>query len=218
MRSVFAAAAAALLIVVPGAQAQRTDHRPANWVPQTLGLSLGANPMIATGLTIAGPGMRGELKTNMGEGAGVQVACGFTPQFTVFASAGVAKQATDMDGFDGSTGLAHLEVGGRMNFPQPGKRTVPASRRSTASAAWGRAPPAAGCPRPCISPVPSRARAGAGGILYALSPVLSLDAGVIGSRGKFTNITVTGDVHSDGPIDVDNTTSLRLKVGFLWHP
>ena len=184
--------------------------------PQTEGLMLGATTVIAQGITLQGEGMRGQIKTNRGTGGGLQVGYGFTPKLMVFASADVSKQGTTYAGIDGDFGLAHLEAGGRYVFPQPGKRMVP-----YVNALVGKRGLAASSDGGGISVTMriSGTELGAGGgVLYALSPSLSLDGNVTAVRGKFTKIELSGDVNQSGDLDVNSSTNLRLKVGFAWHP
>jgi hypothetical protein len=187
-----------------------------NLVPRTEGLMLGGHSVFATGITIAGPGMRGQIKTNMGGGGGLQVGYGFSPRLMVILSADVAKQSTTYRGVDGSFGLAHVELGGRFTFPQAGKRYIP-----YVVGFIGQHGLAAHSDQGGVSATLrlSGGHFGAGGgLLYALSPQISLDAAVTAARGKFNKAELSGDVQSEGSVDVNNSTNMRLKVGFSWHP
>jgi hypothetical protein len=215
LRTTIAGAALGLL-TISAAAAQRPAKRAATPVPSTTGLMLGAHSILASGISIQGPGMQGALRTNTGAGAGILVAYGFTPTIQAFASIDVAKQGTDMANMDGTMGLAHIEVGGRYSFLRPGKRLVPyvggvIGRRSLGARSEG------GGMSVTMRMTGSEYGAG-GGFLYAFSPVLSLDAGVLATRGKFGHMKLSGDAQTEGDVNVGQSTSLRLKVGFQWNP
>lgn len=202
-------------LVAPHVEAQRR-RRPDVPVPHTEGITLGAHTVVAQGITISGPGMQGEIKTNMGEGAGLQIGFGLTPRITAFVSADVAKQSTEVANLDGNMGLAHLELGGRFNFIGSGKRLVPYLTAMVGSRGLAARSTGGGID---LKMRISGTTIGAGlGFLYAFSPGLSLDAAVIGSQGKLGKMVITGDTNQEGDVNVDKSTNLRLKVGFQWHP
>ncbi|MGH7467430.1 MAG: outer membrane protein [Longimicrobiales bacterium] len=207
--------AALALLVATSAQGQKARLAPLP-VPQNEGLMLSGLTVVASGITIQGPGMRGQIKTNLGTGAGVQVGYGFTPRIMIFAGADVAKQSTTYAGIDGDFGLAHLELGGRMVFPQPGKRMLPYVVALVGTRALAASSDNQGV---SVTLRLSGTELGAGGgFLYALTPSLAIDAGVNAVRGKFGKAVLSGDMSSEATVDVNSTTNLRLKVGFSWHP
>jgi hypothetical protein len=214
MKSVGIAIIALGLGAATSAQAQ--NARKFVPVPHTEGLMLGATTVITQGITLQGEGMNGQVQTNRGTGVGVQVGYGFTPKLLVFASTDISKQGTTYAGIDGDFGLTHLEAGGRYTFLQAGKRMVPyvnalvGKRALTASSNGGGI---------SVTMRISGTELGAGGgVLYALSPKVSLDGNVSAVRGKFTTIELSGDVNQSGTLTVNSSTNLRLKVGFAWHP
>jgi hypothetical protein len=204
----------ALALIATGAQAQKGRAR---LVPQTEGLMLSGTTVLATGITISGPEVRADVKTSTGQGVGLQVGYGFTPKLMGFASATVVKQRSISGPSDGSSfGLALLEVGARMTFPQPGKRMVPYVSAHVGTHGLGAHSDEGGISATLRL---SGTQIGAGGgILYALTPSMSLDAGVIADRGKFGKLSLTGDVNQQRDVQVNPSTTLRLKVGFNWHP
>ena len=209
---------AAALLVAASANGQnaRNANRNAGLVPPTEGFMLGAHVVAASGITVQGPGMRGQIKTNLGSGAAVHVGYGFTPQLLAFMTADVSKQSTTYAGIDGDFGLVHVEFGARYAFNSPGKRTVPyihalAGRQGMAASSDD------GGISATLSFTGTELGVG-GGILYALSPRLSLDAGATAVRGKFDKVELTGDVESKGTVNVDPSNSLRLRIGVSWHP
>jgi hypothetical protein len=206
----FAVAVTALALLSSAAQAQKG----ARLVPQTEGFTLGAATVLALGITIQGPGVDA-ITTNTGEGVGVQVGYGFSPNLMAFVSGTVVKQGTEY-GQGGSFGLAVLEAGARMTFAQPGKRAVPYVSAHVGTHGLGADISEQGINAQVRF---SGTQFGAGGgILYAFSPSLALDAGLVGDRGKFGNFKFSGDINRTGTIPVGSSTTFRLKAGFSWHP
>jgi hypothetical protein len=208
----YAIAAMALSLFAAGAQAQK-PRRP---VPQTEGLMLGGTTVLAAGITISGPEVREDIKTSMGQGVGIQVGYGFTPRLMGFASGTVVKQNSSYGPFDGSFGLALLEVGARMTFPQPGKRMIPYVSAHAGTHGLGASSNEGGI-NATLRLSGTQIGLG-GGILYALTPSMSLDAGAVADRGKFGKLKLSGDINREGPVNVNASTTLRLRVGFNWHP
>ena len=208
------------LALVAGAgavQGQRAlRRRIAAPVAQTQGLSLGVTTEVASGITISGPGVQGSIATNMGEGAGIDVVYGFTPQFAAFASADVARQGTSVANLDGDMGLAHLELGARLYFPQSSGRLVPYLLGFVGSR--GLAAKSDGGGISLQMRISGTDYGAGGGILYAFTPHLALDASLNAATGKLGHTQITGDIQRDGNADVDNSTAFRVKVGFNWHP
>jgi len=203
------------LLAAPAAHAQKSARR-ATPVPPTKGLMLGAHTVLASGITIDGPTFQAPMKTNTGEGAGIQIAYGFTPQIMAFASVDVARQGTEIANIGGSMGLAHLELGGRLSFPRPGKRLVPYV--SGLVGKQGLAAHSDGGGMSVTMRLSGTEIGAGGGFLYAFSPALSMEAGVIASRGKFGRMVMSGDVQRETDVEVNTSTNFRLKVGFQWHP
>jgi hypothetical protein len=210
-------AVAFVALAISAAQTQaQSANRKVTYVPQTEGAMLGATTVVATGITINGPGVQRPINTNMGQGGGVTVGYGFSPRFLAFARADVVKQGANVANINGSFGLVNLEVGGRMTFQQAGKRAVPYVTAQVGSQALSARSDGGGI---SVTMRISGTHIGAGGgFLYALSPDIALDAGVSAARGKFSKIVLTGGANSSGTLNVDNSTNLRLRVGMAWHP
>ena len=210
MRTIaIAVAALGTFAASAGAQAERV-------VPRNEGLMLGAHTVLASGVTISGPGMQGEIRTDLGEGAGVQIGYGFTSRAMVYASADVAKQGTSFANIDGDMGLAHVELGGRITFPRPGRRWLPYATALIGGRALAARSEGGGISAEIRI---SGTEIGAGGgVLYALSPALSLDAVLLAARGKLSRVVLSGDVRADDTVDVNSSNTIRLKVGVNWHP
>jgi hypothetical protein len=188
----------------------------AQLIPRNEGLMLGAHTLVAAGVTISGPGMRGEIRTETGEGVGLQIGYGFSPRLMVYGNADLAKQGTNFGAFDGDMGLLHVELGGRLTFPRPGKRLFPyvtamVGKRGLAASSSGGGIDAQ------IQITGMEVGAGAG-VLYALNPSLSLDGALLGARGKLSRVVLSGDVRGDDTVDVNGSNTIRLKLGVNWHP
>ena len=54
-----------------------------------------------------------------------------------------------------------------------------------------------------------------GGLQYVLSPKFSLDGGVTMAIGNFNQLDDDGDL---GTIQVNSSTSIRLRAGVVWRP
>lgn len=205
-------AIAALALIAGSAQAQRA--RPRRLIPETLGFSAAGYGLFSTGVTIDGPGVRREVKTDSGEGVGLQLGYGFTKQLMAFASADVSKQ--NSGSFNTTMGLTRLEAGARLSFPKPGSRSVPyVSAHVGTHALTGHSD--GGGVSVSIRITGKEIGAG-GGLLYAISPKIALDAGIVGDYGKFSQQRLTGGVNGGNAINANNSSKFRVKVGFNWHP
>jgi len=218
-RSAIAGAVVSLLVATGASGQTRHVSRPSVPIPVTQGFSLGAYTVLGSGVTVLGPDIDGPFRTSMGEGFGVRVGYGFNSRMMVFASADLVRQPSEADYIQGSMGLSHLEIGGRLTFPAPRRRLVPyvaaviGKRGVSASNGYY----AEHDERFSLRMSGTEIGAG-GGILYAFSPALSLDAGLFASQGKFDHATYRGDINDQGVLDVHGSTTMRLKVGFQWTP
>ena len=178
------------------------------------GFMLGAYALTAPGVTIEGTGdTDGKVETNFGAGAGIQVGYAFSPRFMLFSDLDVAKQGSTMDGAEGSFGLVHFDIGGRMSFPTTGQQLVP----YVMAAIGGRAVGATvddGIDSYKMSISGASFSAG-GGMQYFLSPKLALDGGVSLGFGKFDKQKIRG--HKED-LEVNNSLSTRVKMGVNWYP
>src|SRR5688572_11902426 len=120
MMKYIAIAVSALALFSAATSAQKVT--PA---PQTQGVTISGTTVLALGFRITGPGVTPEIKTENGQGLGIEVGYGFTPRVLVFASADLAKQRSNFQSLDGNMGLAHIELGARLAFPAAGKRAAP---------------------------------------------------------------------------------------------
>jgi hypothetical protein len=206
----------AIAITALGLLSASTNAQKISAVPQTQGVTISGTTVLALGFRITGPGVSPEIKTENGQGLGIEFGYGFTPRLQVFASADLAKQRSNFQSLDGNMGLAHIELGARLAFPQTGRRAVPYLSAQIGGQALG-ARSIEGESEGTIRIWGTHVGGGAG-VLYALSPALAIDAGVIGSRGKFGKAELLGERNTSGDVDVNSSTTVRLKVGFTWHP
>ena len=182
---------------------------------QKPGFTLGVHTIAAMGMTVSGADWDGSLKTNFGPGAGVSVGYGFNRTFTAFALFDLAKQGASGDDVEGSLGLTHLEVGGRMNLPYGSPENVP-----YVMASYGRRTLSARAfdddvdGEIDVSLIGSVFGLGAG-IQHILSPTVTLDGGAELGFGRFSRAEIDG---INGPIDLNGNTSVRLRFGVQWRP
>lgn len=199
-----AAIAIAALALTTSAQAQG----------RTKGFMLGVHTTATPGITISSDEMDGDFSTELGAGGGVTVGWGFTPIFSVFASATVAKQKTAPEVMPtGSFGLTHVQFGARANLPL-GKSTIP-----YITASYGRRALAARAmfddgESDDVAITGTMVGAGAG-IEHSISATMAIDAGVDVSTGKLGHFKA-GDNEWDS--DVARTTSYVARLGVTWRP
>jgi hypothetical protein len=202
----------ALALIAGSAHAQKGRAR--SLALETRGVSVSGHTILATGVTIEGPGVRGSIATATGQGLGLQIGYGFNRQLTAFASADVARQKANA-GFDGSMGLARLELGARMALLNEYSRLAPYLSAHVGMQSLG-ARSDDGSIDQIISISGAQVGAGAG-LLCALSSSIALDAGVVGDYGKFGKLELTG-LKGTHDVAVNSSTTIRVKVGFAWHP
>jgi hypothetical protein len=184
-------------------------------VGQLTGLMVGVHTLAAPGVSIDGEDIRDDFHTNLGGGAGIMVGYGFTPMFTLFTSVDLAKQGSGMDDLEGSFGLAHVELGARLNIPTSSGRTVPYVRASVGHRALGaRVRNELFDDETQVSLSGSIVSLG-GGFQHWVSPTLALDGGAALAYGKFGHLEEDGDEQS---LTVNGSKSIRLHFGFTWHP
>lgn len=194
---------AALTLAVPaGAQARHS------------GFVLGVHSVAVPGIAIGGgEGQNGEFNTTFGAGAGVTLGYGFGETFSLFGSLDMARQKTAAsDVPQGSWGLAHLELGARVNVPLGVGMTPYLTGSYGGRSLAARATFEDGAADVSIS---GKFFAVGAGIERAISSTMSLDGGVDVGFGKFSHFKV-GDDESDD--EVNPTRSIRMRLGVLWRP
>ena len=182
---------------------------------RTKGFVLGVHTIGATGLTVSGNDMEGgDLTTSFGAGAGLMLGYGFTKSITGYASFDVAKQGPGNGEFEGNLGLSHVQIGARAYLPLGMGATMPYLTGS-----FGRRSLAArvsddfnGAYDMSFS---GTAFGIGGGFERMISPTMAFDGGVEASFGRFNHAEIAD---MSGSIDLNGTTSIRLKAGMTWRP
>jgi hypothetical protein len=181
---------------------------------RTIGFVLGIHTIGATGLTVSGADMEGDLTTSFGAGAGLMVGYGFTKSITGYASFDVAKQGPGNGEFDGNLGLSHVEVGARAYLPLGMGATMP-----YVTGSFGRRALAARVTDDFNGEYDMSFSGTAfgigGGFERAISPALAFDGGVEATFGRFNRAEIAD---MSGSIDLNGTTSIRLRAGMTWRP
>ena len=182
----------------------------------TTGLSLGVYTMAAGGVSITGRSVDGTFHTNLGEGAGVTIGYGLNRIFSAYASLDVAKQpvAQDVD-YSGTFGLAHFEVGARVNVPVGSPKAVPYVSASVGGRALAARATDEFTGDPVLMSFSGQVYVVGGGIQYFVSPRLAFDAGAELGMGSFNRYK---DDAGDHTIHVNSSTSTRVRFGLNWHP
>jgi hypothetical protein len=182
----------------------------------TRGLTLGAYALAAGGVQITGRDIDGDFSTNSGEGAGVTIGYGFNRIVSAFASLDIAKQATSPDIYPAGTyGLAHFEVGGRANIPIGSPKAVPYVTVSLGRRALAARVTDEDSGEQFDSSLSGTMYAVGGGMQWFLSPRLALDGGVELGMGTFDH---TKDQAGDHGLQVNGSSTSRLRFGVNWHP
>lgn len=190
------------------APSSANDRRMLGWV-------LGVHTVAAPGVSITGEDIDGTFSTAFGSGVGAMVGYGFSPMLTGFLSLDVAKQDVTSEDVQGNFGLVHLEIGARLNLPVRNSKTVP-----YASVAIGRRGLGAQATHDEFDEPHPFSLSGTvftlgAGVQHFLSPKMAIDAGLALGFGSFSQFDDDGDKYD---LDVNGSTSTRLKVGVTWRP
>jgi len=182
----------------------------------TTGLTLGVYSLAAPGVSITGADVDGTFDTKLGEGAGLMAAYGFNRTFSGFVSLDLAKQETGAEVEPaGSFGLAHFEIGARMNLPMNNPRTTPYLSASIGHRALAAQVTDENTGEKFPFSMSGQMYAVGGGVQHFMSPHLALDAGVEYATGSFSRFK---DDRSEWDAQINSSTSLRLRVGVNWRP
>ena len=208
--------ALAMVVSASTADAQR---RPATSgtvtdTDRAKGLRLTAQALIAPGITIEGDDIDGEVGTNLGGGLGLQVGYGFTRMFSAFVGFDLARLGSDVEGLEGTFGLAQFALGGRASFPLVTSPLMPYATVAVGQRALGAEVEDEDGDETDLTFSGFTFDVG-GGVQYFLSPKLAIDGGLNVGFGKFGKLEIDDD---DNDIDVDNTTAIRLRVGVSFFP
>ena len=146
-----------------------------------------------------------------GLGGGLKVGYGFTPLFTLYGGVDVASMdvetALDPAITQDSYTLAHVDIGGQLNFRVGPNATVPYLDGSLTGFA------AVYSTDPDISLSGIGGSVG-GGIKYFFSPQFAFDGGLHFTIGQYDELEV-GSTTTD--VDLSVVTA-RINVGLAWYP
>jgi hypothetical protein len=212
--------AAAAVTLAPSARAQRTTAvRPAAKAPaakeRTNKWVFGAHTIAAPGVTVTGQDIEGTWGTGMGGGLGIMVGYDLNKSVTGFASFDVARQGSGVNYMTGSFGLVHAELGVRANLSKANAQMLP-----YATAAIGRRAIGARVTDLEDDEVYDLSLSGTmmsfgGGLQYTFSPKVSFDGGAEIGVGAFNHVDDNGDLYT---INVNSSTSIRVRAGVVWRP
>jgi len=200
-----------------GAATTRQNNRIAVADGRTPGFMLSAYTVAAPGVTVTGPDVDGEFKTGFGPGGGIMAGYGFNRTFSVFASADIAKQSSAMPDVQGNFGLAHLEIGARANLPYGDGANVPYVMASLGHRGLG-ARLTDDFDGTSDFKMSGTMFGLGGGIEHVLSPTVAMDGGLEIGFGRFSHLYDSGDGGDQGAINVNGSTSIRLRFGVTWRP
>ena len=158
--------------------------------------------------------MEGDITTSFGAGAGFMVGYGFSKSITGYASVDVAKQGPGDGEFEGNLGLSHVEVGARAYLPLGTSATMPYLTGSFGRRALGARVTDEFNGEYDMSFTGTAFGIG-GGIERVISPTLAFDGGVEATFGRFNHAKIADMA---GSIDLNGTTSIRLRAGMTWRP
>lgn len=214
-----AALAFAALAFATAAEGQgpttRQRNAPSNTADKRFtGWTFGVHTVASPGITIEGEDVSG-FETKGGGGAGVMVGYGFNPMLTAFGSFDVAKQGSAMNRIEGSFGLVHAEIGVRAHLAARNAKTVPYASASIGRRALGARVYDFDFDEEYDMSLSGTMFGLGGGVKHFLSPGTALDAGLTLGFGAFNNIDDDGEKFT---VDVNGSTSVRLRIGVTWHP
>lgn len=191
-----------------GTAAGAADERMLGWV-------LGVHTVAAPGVSITGEDIDGTFSTAFGSGVGAMVGYGFSRMLTGFVSLDVARQNVTSEDVEGNFALVHLEVGARLNIPMASPRTVPYASAAIGRRGLGAQATHGEFDEPHPFSLSGTVLTLGGGVQHFFSPQMALDAGLNLGFGSFSQFDDDGDKYR---LDVDGSTSVRLKVGLTWRP
>jgi hypothetical protein len=201
------------LIASPTTRAQTSDAPTRSY--KLTGISLGVYSVAAPGISITGDDIDGTFKTKFGGGAGLMIGVGLSSRLSTFVALDVAKQQSNAPDYEGSFGLGHVEAGARLNLAGAGSRTVPYVSGSFGRRAVGAKVRDIPMERDVDLTMYGNAIGVGGGIEHFISAHTTLDIGAEYGFGKFDHYE---DQDQKAPLDVNKSKSVRMRVGFTWHP
>ena len=212
--------AVATLLLAPAAGAQRsttaaksaakapTVERKNKWV-------FGAHTIAAPGVTVTGTDIDGTWGTSLGAGLGLMAGYDLNRSVTAFASLDLSRQGSGVNYMTGSFGLVHAEVGIRAALSKSNPQMVPYALAAVGRRAVGAMITDLEDDETYDLTLSGTMLTFGGGLQYQLSPKMALDGGVEFGVGAFNHVDDGGDLYT---IQVNSSTSIRLRAGFVWRP
>ena len=192
----------------PAATAPRAKERTNKWV-------FGAHTIAAPGVSITGPDIDGTFGTGLGGGLGIMAGYELNKAVTGFASLDVARQGSGVNWMSGSFGLVHAEIGVRANLSKANPQMQPYLQAGIGRRSLGARMTDLEEDETHDVSLSGNMVSFGGGLQYVLSPKVSLDGGVSMAIGNFNQWEDDGDL---GTIQVNSSTSIRLRAGVVWRP
>lgn len=193
----------------PAAKAPKAKERTNKWV-------FGAHTVAAPGVSISGPDFGdAPVNTTLGGGLGIMAGYELNRAVTAFGSLDVAKQNSGVPWMEGSFGLVHAELGVRVEMSQNNPQSVPYLMAALGRRAIGSRIYDFDSDETYDVSFTGTMLSFGGGLLYALSPKVSLDGGVELGIGTFDHYDVDGDI---GTVSANTSTSIRVRAGVVWRP
>lgn len=199
-----------------GAQRPRTSSKPAPGAPaRTSKWVFGAHTIAAPGVSVTGADIEGTWGTGMGGGIGIMAGYEINRSVTGFASFDVAKQPSGVNYMTGSFGLVHAEVGLRAILSRSNPQMVPYALAAVGRRAIGARVTDLEDDEVYDMTLSGTMLSFGGGVQYALSPKLSFDGGAELGLGSLNHVDDDGDLYT---INVNSSTSIRVRAGVIWRP
>ena len=192
----------------PAASAPKAKERTNKWV-------FGAHTIAAPGVSVTGPDIDGTFGTGLGGGLGIIAGYELNKAITGYALLDVARQGSGVNWMSGSFGLVHAEIGVRANLSQNNPQMRPYLQAGLGKRSLGARVTDFEDDEVHDMSLSGNMLSFGGGLQYVLSPKVSLDGGVSMAIGNFNQWEDDGDL---GTIQVNSSTSIRLKAGVVWRP
>jgi len=218
-RAVTLGLAALTFAPIAGAQRTTTAAKPAASAPtakeRTNKWVFGAHTIATPGVSITGPDIDGTFGTGLGGGLGIMAGYELNKAVTGYASLDVARQGSGVNWMSGSFGLVHAEIGVRATLSKTNPQMQPYLQAGIGKRSLGARMTDLEDDEVHDVSLSGNMISFGGGLQYVLSPKVSLDGGVSMAIGNFNQWEDDGDL---GTIQVNSSTSIRLKAGVVWRP
>ena len=187
---------------------QKSKARTNKWV-------FGAHTVAAPGISITGPDVDGTFNTALGGGLGIMAGYEINRAVTLFGAFDVARQNSGVNWMSGSFGLVHAEVGVRTVLSQSNPQMQPYLQGAIGRRSLGARVTDYDADEVYDMSLTGNMISFGGGMQYTISPKVSLDGGVQMAIGTFNHYDYDGEL---GSLQLNSSTSIRLKAGVVWRP